>query len=314
MNFEEAFEHHMRFVWMVAEGLPARLARRATMREYIAGFEPRAVMPHHATVLRIATSIDEVQRAKQRAKRRALVRAHKGKAFLGGQLDMWTDRNSGICYAAFHNTYIEELEDKIVMIDELLDFCVFPFTAHTSENIKTWLVSVCVAEELPAEVWIGLTPDGAADGVKAISMVPGWANKKNVCSLHQLQRVVLYSTGMAGSGRTRKNTDARDLITINARVTKVQNQSREVSDGVRDIQINVRYHPPPAAFTHSFCLQLTVRPQPSPHANCLPSQRCPTVHRGASPCTRLSPASGAIALAGTTSSTRLRATTRCAPS
>jgi hypothetical protein len=28
MTFEEAFEHHMRFTWMVSEGLPSRLSRQ----------------------------------------------------------------------------------------------------------------------------------------------------------------------------------------------------------------------------------------------------------------------------------------------
>jgi hypothetical protein len=242
-TFEEAFEHNMRFTWMVAGGMPVRTSQNTTMRSYIRGFEPRAVMPHHATVRRIATTIDEVQRAKQREKRRDLVRMYKGKACLGGQLDLWTDRNSGICYVALHDTYVEETPTGIYLLDELLDFYMFPFTAHTSENIKTWLVGWMVVEELPAKVWVGLTPDGAADGVKAIKMIPGLENKMNVCNLHSLQRSVLYSIGMAGSGRTRVNADARDLIAVNGNFTKLQNQSREVNDGVRDAQIKVRRRP-----------------------------------------------------------------------
>ena len=240
LNFEEAFPHHMRFVWMVAGGMPVKLRQNALMREYVRGFEPRAVLPHHDTVHRIATAIDEVQRAKQRAKRREIIRLNKGKACLGGQLDLWTDRNSGIVYAAYHCTHIEDKPKKIDLHDEVMEFYVFPFTAHTSENIKTWLVSLFAAEDLPATVWIGITPDGAADGVKAIRSVPGLAHKMNVCHLHQLQRIVQYSIGMAGSGRTRKNQDARDLITINARQTQLQHQSREVCDGIRDVQTNVR--------------------------------------------------------------------------
>jgi hypothetical protein len=91
LNFEEAFPHHMRFVWMVAGGMPVKLRQNALMREYVRGFEPRAVLPHHDTVHRIATAIDEVQRAKQRAKRREIIRINKGKACLGGQLDLPMD-------------------------------------------------------------------------------------------------------------------------------------------------------------------------------------------------------------------------------
>jgi hypothetical protein len=234
---------------MVAAGMPVKKSRSPMFREYIRGFEARAVLPHHHTVHRIATSIDEVQRAKLRMGRRNIIRLNKGKACLGGQVDMWTDRNSGICYVALHDMYVEEDSDGISINDEILDFYLFPYTAHTSNNISTWLVSVMVVEELPAEVWMGLTPDGAADGVKGIKMVPGLANKVNVCVLHQLQRSVLYSVGMAGSGSTRKNSDARDVITVNARVTKLQHQSREVSDGVRDLQTKVRRHVLPVAPT-----------------------------------------------------------------
>ena len=120
-------------------------------------------------------------------------------------------------------------------MDELLDFYMFPFTSHTSANIATWLVSILVAEDLPAKVWVGLTPDGAADGQKGITMVPGLAHKKDVCDLHNLQRTVLYSVGMAGSSSTRKNPDVKDMVRINGSTTKLQNQSCEVNHGVKEV-------------------------------------------------------------------------------
>ena len=130
----------------------------------------------------------------------------------------------------------QELEESIELVDELLDFYMFPFTSHTSANIATWLVSILVAEDLPAKVWTGFTPDGAADGQKGITMVPGLAHKKDVCNLHDLQRTVLYSVGMAGSLSTRKNPDAKDMVRINGSTTKLQNQSREVNHGVKEVQ------------------------------------------------------------------------------
>ena len=162
-TFEECFPHHIRFVWMVATGMPSRYSRRPAMREYIRGFESRAVMPHHNTIHRIAEAIDEVQRAQQRGARRSFIRKHKGRACVGGQLDLWTDKNSGIVYAATHITHVTENEQAngIHQVDELLDFYMFPFISHVSVNIRDWFLSLMDAEELPASVWVGITPDGA---------------------------------------------------------------------------------------------------------------------------------------------------------
>ena len=237
LNFEESFPHHMRFVWMVASGLPSRYSRKPTMREYVRGFEPRAVLPHHRTIHRIAEAIDEVQRAQQRVNRRAFIRLHKGKACMGAQLDLWTDKHSGIVYAAVHATRIVEDKERIYCLDELLDFYMFPYVSHVSTNIRDWFIELMVAEDMPAAVWVGISPDGAADGLKAMRMIPGFEKKVDVCHLHQLQRSVLYSVGLAGTAATRRNLDARDLVRTNGNITRLQNQSREVNNNVRETQI-----------------------------------------------------------------------------
>ena len=122
------------------------------------------------------------------------------------------------------------------MLDEVLDFYMFPFISHVSTNIRDWFLSVMEAEELPAAVWVGVTPDGAADGKKALRMIPGIEKRNDTCNLHQLQRSILYAIGLAGTVATRKNPDAKDLVAVNGRVTKLQNQSREVNNNVREVQ------------------------------------------------------------------------------
>ena len=210
------------------------------MREYVRGFEHRAVLPHHKSIHRIAESIDEVQRAEQRSRRRRFALTYKNKACMGGQLDLWTDKNTGIVYAAVHVTRVEEDSTGIHVLDELLDFYMFPFISHVSVNIRDWFIQLMAAEELPAQLWTGVTPDGAADGLKALRMIPGLEKKVNTCHLHQVQRSVLYAIGLAGSASTRKNQDARDLVRTNGRITKLQNQSRHVNNSVREIQLKVK--------------------------------------------------------------------------
>lgn len=101
LNFEESFPHHLDFCWLVAGGLPMRLNRRAIFLDFIRGFEPRAVMPHNETIHRIVECVDEIQQEDFDRRMVALQADMHGLPCIGGQLDLWTDRNSGICYAAF---------------------------------------------------------------------------------------------------------------------------------------------------------------------------------------------------------------------
>ena len=45
MTFEEAFSHHVDFMWMNADGLSARMHRKESFKDYVRGFEPRARFP-----------------------------------------------------------------------------------------------------------------------------------------------------------------------------------------------------------------------------------------------------------------------------
>jgi len=47
MNFEEAFPHHVDYVWCRARGIfSSALGKKPLFRKYVRNFEPRAVFPH----------------------------------------------------------------------------------------------------------------------------------------------------------------------------------------------------------------------------------------------------------------------------
>lgn len=243
MTFEECFPSHIRFMWMVASGLPMRLSRKPMFREFARGLEPRIVLPHRETVHRLAGVVDDLQVQHLRRTRANHIAAFKGLPCVGLQLDLWTDRNSGIAYAAVHASIVAEsaaedqkMQSPLQLIDELLHFCAFPYTKHTAQNICGWLVNVLEKEEIPATAVSGVTPDGAADGQAGCRLVEGLKMKVDVCQLHELQRCVLYAIGMAGSTVNCVNPDFKDIVKINKRMVQLTHQVREVSDAIRQFQ------------------------------------------------------------------------------
>lgn len=235
-SFSECFPHHLDFCWLVAGGLPMRLNRRAMFLDFVRGFEPRAVLPHNETVHRIVECVDELQQEDLARRIARAMEASHGLECFGLQLDLWTDRNSSLCYVALHLTTIAETENSLELHDDLLDFSVFPFTSHTGENLKTWLLGTLKAKDIPLKCISGVTPDGAADGRKAFNLITELRSKVDICGLHQLQRSVLYSVGEAGPRNASPNMAARDLLRQHRRVVQLSHQSREISHAFRDAQ------------------------------------------------------------------------------
>ncbi|KAL1500555.1 hypothetical protein AB1Y20_013210 [Prymnesium parvum] len=234
-------------MWMVAGGLPMRLNRRPVFRDYARSLEPRIVLPHNETVHRLASLTDELQLQYLRRARANHIAMFKGLPCIGLQLDLWTDRNSGIAYAAVHASMVMVASDESVyskespplcLMDELLHFRAFPYTKHTAKNISEWLVGLLTAEQILAEAISGVTPDGASDGQAGCKLVEGLKSKVDVCQLHELQRCILYSIGLAGSKQNCRNRDFRDLIRVNKRLVQLTHQSREVSDALRKFQMD----------------------------------------------------------------------------
>ena len=237
-NFKEAFPHHIRFVWLVADGMPQRNSRKPLFRNFIRGFEPRAVLPSSVSVHRIAQMIDEIQLGKQQHRRAKHILSNGGMPCIGLQLDLFTDRSTGIAYSAIHATMVLNTELGLELVDELLDFRMFPTTTHTADDIRSWLTATLVTYEILPQHVCGITPDGEAAGQKGIRMVPGLEKKADVCAQHNLQRVVMYMLGMAGPKASNPNPDARDLLKVNKRVVQLVHQVREVTYALKDAQVN----------------------------------------------------------------------------
>jgi len=73
MNFAEAFGHHVKATLMRAAGVAsARFFQRPELKEYVRGYQSRAVFPHNIIMTRIATCIDELQFAEQKARFKVL--------------------------------------------------------------------------------------------------------------------------------------------------------------------------------------------------------------------------------------------------
>lgn len=252
-TFEECFPYHVSFMWLVASGLPVRLNRRSTFKDYVRGFQPRIVLPHRETIHRLVELTDELQTAfirARRAKHISSFRLSENTAPLpciGLQLDLWTDRNSGVVYAAVHASYCADPESEdsstlqaVQLNTELLHFNCFPHTSHTKEAIRDWMVDLLRGEGIPCEAIVGVTPDGASDGQAGMKIIPGFVNKVDVCILHELQRCVLYSIGLAGPKARCPNRDFRDIIRINRRFVQLSHQSRDVCEWLRDFQTDLK--------------------------------------------------------------------------
>lgn len=184
----ENFPHHCDYVYMVASGVSQRLCQRPTFQEYVHGFEPRAVMPHHVTIHRIAIVINELQEEAQDADIQKFVQSFGGLECLGLQLDLWTDSNTHMCYAVLNLSRVlpaAGLTTHARVQSEVLEFEQFPNTAHTGDNIAEWIRSVLKRKKLKFDHISRFTPDhGAADGKAALKSIDGLQNKHDVCFLH----------------------------------------------------------------------------------------------------------------------------------
>ena len=258
MNFAEAFPHHVDYVWCRARGIfSAIMGSKPLFRKYVRGFEPRAVFPHHEVQYNIALCIKELQDEEQLARLAALQREFKYGPCIGAQLDMWTDTNTHIAYGGINVTTVREpiiftagstgtpamasttttkKAPQLRASSEVLDFAAFPSTEHTGPAIKDWFGGVIEAKGIRVSSLSGVSPDGAADGQCGLRLVEGLADKVDTCNLHGLQRTVLYSIGIAGT--TSKNLEAKSLLKLHNRVSQLSNQSRAVSDGIRNGQLS----------------------------------------------------------------------------
>jgi hypothetical protein len=125
---------------------------------------------------------------------------------------------------------------QLYLRSEIIDFNVFPSTEKTGANIKAWFLAVLASHNIDHSLVTGITPDGAADGQCGLGMIDTLAEKVDTCLLHQLQRAVLFSVGLAGS--TCRNTEAKDLLRKNNRVVMLSRQSLAVNKAIKQAQLD----------------------------------------------------------------------------
>ena len=234
--------HHVDFMYMLARGvLSQKTARNAEFRSYVQGYEPRASFPHSQTIHRLVETVHDLQKAERigRIARRKV--QYRGQTCLGIQLDMWTDTDTHTAFACVSATEVQEpqsgMDDpQLFLTSEIIEFCVFPFSSKTGENIKKWLLGVLSSNGIDHSMVSGVTPDGAADGQCGLSLIPTLAEKVDTCILHQLQRSILFSLGLAGV--TSKNPELKQLLRKHSRVVMLSRQSLSVGKAIRMAQIN----------------------------------------------------------------------------
>ena len=247
-SFLDAFPHHVNFVWMVANRVPQNLKNKDAFRDYIRGFQPRATFPHHETIHRIAECIDELQDEDQQLAFKNLQEAYRSQPCLGIQLDLWTDTSTHTSYGSISASHIQKVPrqstsnagvntflEAFRLVDEVIAFEAFPKTEHTAQNLKDWILDVLERQNIKTCCISGITPDGASDGQAALDLA-GLSHLVDTCLLHQLQRGLLYSVGLAGSEFTRENNACRALLMKHRRQVQLHNQCRAVSEGIRKAQ------------------------------------------------------------------------------
>ena len=234
-TFKEMFPHHCRFIKLISDGLPQTIARKPSFTGYVHGFDARATMPHHVTIHRIAAVKLMKVHAKMRKTFSCQRKQWKGRRWYGLQLDLWVDEATGVCFAAVSITYTEPTAKQLDLVKTPLEFERFPYTRHTAENIKNWLLATLNRWDLPACECAGITPDGEKAGVSALWHIEDLRAYVDVCLLHQLQRATLFCVGKAGT--TCENKPARALLRKHERVVKLSHQSGPVEDGIEEQQL-----------------------------------------------------------------------------
>ena len=253
MNFEEAFPHHVNYVWCRARGIfSAHLGSKPLFRKYVRNYEPRAVFPHNEVQYNIALCIKELQDEEQLVRITVIQKEFKFGPCIGIQLDMWTDPNTHIAYGGINmvttreptplvfsagstGTKEKKKPPQLHATSEVLDFDVFPQTEHSGATIREWFEGVMGVKKIYISCISGATPDGASDGQLGLRLVNGLGEKVDTCKLHGLQRSVLYSIGLAG--KTSSNLACKMTLKAHNRTAQLSNQSRAVSDGIRKGQL-----------------------------------------------------------------------------
>lgn len=89
---------------------------------------------------------------------------------------------------------------EIVPCDEIMIFDQFHELSHTGKHIANWLEEGFGSRSINTDKDLVMyTADGAANGIKAMELVPGIDENGDVCLAHDQQRAIFHAFGLSTS-------------------------------------------------------------------------------------------------------------------
>ena len=197
-TFDQAFAHYVRYADMVVMNMrPLSVGLTDQFRTFLKGLNPRAVPPCDRTLQRIVRCMaagiqlnvkDEVMQAVKH------MRAY-GMGSVSFALDIWTANYINTSFACLTASFITNTNHNSSYEFKRLTlaFSSFGTTSHTSANIKKWLDGVLATFGLKASDIVIVSPDAAANGIKALKMagLETWT-----CLPHKLANAVKNALGV----------------------------------------------------------------------------------------------------------------------
>jgi hypothetical protein len=227
LPFHQQLEHHIRYAFAICEDHNAvRTRGRPAMEFFVQQLLVGYRLPHADTLKKVLRAITEAQLRSQMRILASVKAAAKGGPCVGMQLDLWTKRKLRDAFVSVRLTFVTEDRTAVhtkhqgtnagarTFHDMLLKFGHFTPVTHSAKNIARWLLRALSDVGLtPADITLA-TPDGAANGLKALRIM---GVMFDACIEHQLDRAVSHSTGEGTKGHA-ANPACHDLIVANAKM------------------------------------------------------------------------------------------------
>ena len=245
-SFEESLPSYVRFVehcfleWEVFNRV-----RSVSLRAWATSLNKRSGLPHRNTCIKILGII----RTLVQVKLQAVIAAHaklRLAPHAGQQSDIWSEKSMRQSFFALRLSIV--LEPHLIysagstgmtkhagtLIDAapMLDFAQFTNTSHSAVNVAAIKTKVLGKYGLkPTDISLA-TEDGASNNKKSAELL---GQPFKVCFPHNLQRAVLFSTGMTGNPCL--NPDLKQAIGAMSRMAAAPHRSVQVTSAMQEVQI-----------------------------------------------------------------------------
>ena len=219
--------------------------RSPSLKEWVRSLNKQAGLPHRATCIKII----HVIRLLVQQKLHRIIKAHAAHRMAphsGTQCDIWSEKSARNSFFCMRQSMILEPElvyeagsielgkhnGHLLDVAPMLDFTVFTNTAHSAKNVASMKKKVLAKyDETPKDISLA-TEDGASNNKKAAKILD---QPFFVCFPHQLQRAILYSTGMTGSNNL--NPDLDRAISAMSSMAAAPHRSPKVAGKLSQLQI-----------------------------------------------------------------------------